>query len=80
LALASQLAVGRLTTPSASIMGSSGVKAKRPMPMATANESIPAAAACQGRSGEVIARDFVRRLITLPVTCHDRGLNTRTSP
>jgi thiamine monophosphate kinase len=48
--------------------------------MATANESIPAAATCQGFKVEVIGGDFVRRLITVPVTCHDAGLKTRTSP
>jgi hypothetical protein len=48
LALASQLAPARSTAPSASIMGSSGVKAKRPMPMATASETMPASATWTG--------------------------------
>jgi len=34
------------TTPSCSIMGSRGVKAKRPMPMAAASAAMPASATC----------------------------------
>jgi hypothetical protein len=48
LALASQLAAGKSSTPSLSIMGSSGVKAKRPSPMATASDTSPASAIGQG--------------------------------
>src|SRR5437763_1083724 len=42
--LASRLAPASVTVRSESIIGSSGVKAKRPMPMATASETRPARA------------------------------------
>ena len=41
MALASQLAPGKSITPSLSIMGNRGVKAKRPMPMAAASANMP---------------------------------------
>jgi hypothetical protein len=44
LAVASQLPSTKVITPSLSIMGSSGVKANRPMPMAAANAAMPARA------------------------------------
>jgi hypothetical protein len=46
--MASQLPSASVTTPSASIMGSSGVNAKRPTPMATASASMPAKAMARG--------------------------------
>jgi len=52
LALASQLAAWRSTTPSSSIMGSKGVKANRPMPIATANDTAPPSATRQRPADE----------------------------
>lgn len=46
--MASQLAAGRPITPSCSIIGNSGVKAKRPIPIATASEILPMTAMDRG--------------------------------
>jgi len=65
LALASQLAAGRSTTPSFSIMGSNGVKAKRSMPTATASETSPASAMAHG-PGDTNKRS---RCVSLAIKC-----------
>ena len=44
-------------TPSCSIIGNSGVNAKRPMPIATANDNMPAKAMAKGGG------DFMRPIV-----------------
>ena len=46
--LASWLAAAREIVPSRSIIGSTGVNAKRPIPIATDSETSPARAICHG--------------------------------